>query len=114
MTLEQGDIALVPVPFTDLSAIKRRPVLILSGTRYNRHAPDVIVAAITSNLTAAPHRVLIAAKDVTEGTLKKTSMVRSDKLYTLSRDIIIRRFGRLNSAILSLVFEEMDRVLERT
>jgi mRNA interferase MazF len=49
MTPRQGDIVLVPVPFTDLSSRKRRPVVVLSANAYNDAAPDVIVVAMTSN-----------------------------------------------------------------
>ena len=43
----QGDILLVPLPFTDLSSQKRRPVLVLSKDDYNNVADDLIVAAIS-------------------------------------------------------------------
>ncbi len=33
---KQGDIVLVPVPFTDLSTQKRRPVIIISNDDYDR------------------------------------------------------------------------------
>ena len=32
---EQGDIVPIPVPFTDLSAQKRRPVIVVSNDVYN-------------------------------------------------------------------------------
>lgn len=48
--LKQRDIVLIPVPFTDLTANKRRPVLVLSSTEFNATEEDIIVAAITSNL----------------------------------------------------------------
>ena len=45
----QGDIVLIPIPFTDLSSRKRRPVIVISNDEYNRTAPDVVVVAMTSN-----------------------------------------------------------------
>ena len=51
MMYKQGDILLIPFPFTDLSSTKQRPVLVLSNTKYNESNQDIVVAAITSNLT---------------------------------------------------------------
>ena len=52
---EPGDVILVPVPFTDTSAVKQRPAVVVSGRRYNRHRPDLIVMPVTSNI-APPRR----------------------------------------------------------
>jgi mRNA interferase MazF len=49
---EFGDIVLVPFPFTDQSASKRRPAAIVSNAAYNRVKPDVVVMAVTSQLRA--------------------------------------------------------------
>jgi mRNA interferase MazF len=46
---DQGDIVLVPVPFTDLSAHKQRPVIVISNDAYNRRTTDIVVVAMTSN-----------------------------------------------------------------
>lgn len=48
---KQGDILLIPIPFTDLTSSKRRPVLVVSNDEYNKVTRDIVVAAITSNLT---------------------------------------------------------------
>ena len=44
---EQGDIVLIPVPFTDLSSQKRRPVIVISNDAYNQKSPHIVVVALT-------------------------------------------------------------------
>jgi mRNA interferase MazF len=43
----QGDIALVPVPFTDLSSVRRRPVIVISNDSYDTSTSDMVVVAMT-------------------------------------------------------------------
>jgi mRNA interferase MazF len=113
MTPEQRDIVLIPVPFSDLTSIKRRPVLVLSTTSYNRRFEDVLVAAITSNLTRQRHAVRITAAALEDGELKRTSVILADKIYTLSKTIIVKRFGKLSAATFRRVLTEMDKVFGR-
>jgi hypothetical protein len=44
---EQGEILLIPVPFSNLSSVKKRPVLVLSNNAHNSSSRDIIVIAIT-------------------------------------------------------------------
>lgn len=44
---EQGEILIIPAPFTDLTSQKKPPVLVLSNNNYNIMSDDIIVAAIT-------------------------------------------------------------------
>ena len=110
---EQREIVLIPVPFTDLSSTKRRPVLIISATAYNNASPDVIVAAITSNLQAGSTGIVISTADMEAGTLPVQSLVRSDKIYTLSQRIIIKKYGKLNTTRFEEALQELDKALGR-
>lgn len=58
MMYRQGDILLIPFPFSDLSSIKQRPVLVLSNSEYNRSQQDIVVAAITSNVTERDYLIV--------------------------------------------------------
>jgi mRNA interferase MazF len=54
MPYEFGDVVLVPFPFTNQAASKRRPAVIVSNRDYNRSWPDVVVMAVTSQLRPTP------------------------------------------------------------
>ena len=41
------------------------------------------------------------------------SYVRADKVYTLNKSIIVKRYGRLNTASFRSVLEKLDDVLGR-
>ena len=87
---KQGDIVLIPLPFTDLSSAKKRPVIILSSDHYNNNTDDLIVAAITSNIDEKPYSIMISNNDLADGNLLRESCIRADKLYTLAQSIVIK------------------------
>ena len=41
-----GDIVLVPFSFTDQSATKKRPAVIISSEAYHQQRPDLIIMAV--------------------------------------------------------------------
>lgn len=49
-SFEYGDIVLVPFPFTDQSATKKRPAVVISSEAYNSERPDLIIMAVTSQI----------------------------------------------------------------
>lgn len=51
---EFGDVVLVPLPFTDLAALKRRPAVVVSSEAYHRERLDVVLMAITSQVHSGP------------------------------------------------------------
>jgi mRNA interferase MazF len=83
MHLRQGDIVLVPVPFTDLSSRKRRPLIVVSSDAYSSDGPDMVVVAMTSNTVRSPWSFEISNDQVAEGRLNRPGTVRVDKIYTL-------------------------------
>ncbi len=111
MTYSQGDILLVPVPFSDLSTNKKRPVIVLTKKEYNSTSEDIVVVAMTSNPQAKNFSIIISSDDVSEGVLKVTSFVRTDKIYVLSKQIVISRFGRVNNDLLSRITDSIIDII---
>ncbi len=96
MTFKQGEILLVPVPFSDLTSKKKRPVLVLSNDDYNKQTNDIIIAAITSKIRGSKIEVVFDNDNMIDGKLQLASCVRPDKIYTLSKDIIVKKYGTIS------------------
>jgi len=107
----QGDILLIPIPFSDLTSNKKRPVLVLSNDDYNNRTEDIIVAAITSNLAVKDYIVMLTKSDLSEGNLKVDSCIRVDKIYTLSQSIVLNKFGAVKKYILDAVREKLYELI---
>jgi mRNA interferase MazF len=97
----QGDIVLIPVPFTDLSSQKRRPVIVISNDAYNHTSPDVVVVAMTSNPILDAYSFTVTTNDLAYGQLNRPGTVRVAKIYTLSQTLIIKTFGQVNNRVLT-------------
>ena len=110
---KQGEIVLIPVPFSDLTNRKKRPVLIISNNGYNNMTEDIIVVAITSQLKDLDYSVVIESKDLTEGILKVTSAIRADKVYTLSKNIVVKKFGTVNLEVFEDVCTKINELIKK-
>ncbi|MCT2534722.1 type II toxin-antitoxin system PemK/MazF family toxin [Aquibacillus koreensis] len=112
MMYKQGDIVLLPVPFSDLTNRKQRPVLVISSDSYNDMTDDMVVVAITSQLRNLDYSVIIESIDLKEGTLKVTSAIRADKVYTLSKDIVRKKFGQVNTEVMEDVRKKVNELIK--
>jgi mRNA interferase MazF len=85
----------VPFPFTDLSAVKQRPALILSPKRLNNVRNDLIVAAISSQIPNAigEDEILLSAADQRTAGLPKASIIKLGKIFTIHQGLIRKKLG---------------------
>jgi mRNA interferase MazF len=102
----QGDVVLVPFPFTDLTTTKQRPAVVLSSELSHQATEDCIVAAISSVIPPRllPGEVPLSSEDQAAGGLVKPSLVRVGKVVALHRRLIRRTLGHLpESTVVTLV-----------
>lgn len=95
-SLRRGGFVLAIFPFTDLTATKLRPALIV----WRVTGDDLILAFVTSVVTTPmPSDCALSSTDTefAESGLKTTSLVRLDKRATLHRSLVRRRLGRTGS-----------------
>ncbi|WP_419949079.1 type II toxin-antitoxin system PemK/MazF family toxin [Candidatus Palauibacter sp.] len=93
MTFEPLDVVVVPFPFTDRDASRRRPALVVSSRRFHARHRQSILAMITSTHAEWPSDVSL--RRWREAGLRVPCKVRF-KLFTLDEDLIMQRIGRLS------------------
>ncbi|PIN75966.1 hypothetical protein COV18_00900 [Candidatus Woesearchaeota archaeon CG10_big_fil_rev_8_21_14_0_10_37_12] len=78
------------VSFTDLSATKLRPALVLS--QKNKFG-DLLLAFITTTLEQEETDVTLNSP---EGGIKKDSVIKLSKITTLNKSLIVGLLGKIN------------------
>jgi mRNA interferase MazF len=103
----KGDVFVAPFPFSDLSANKRRPALVLASLT----GDDVILCQITSQNVRDNYAVRITKDDFATGSLPRISNVRPNRLFTADSNIIIYRAGALTPQKVQAVVREIIKIL---
>jgi mRNA interferase MazF len=91
---KQFDVVVIPFPFTDRAATKKRPALVLSSEQFNSGIHHSVMAMITTaSHSAWPLDVAIV--NLKDTGLKTPSIIRM-KLFTIDHALIRRHIGQLN------------------
>ncbi len=91
---DRFDVVVVPFPFTDKAAVKRRPALVLSESKaFNQRTGHSVMAMITSAMENSwPHDVVLT--DLKSAGLNVPCVVRF-KLFTMDNRLVLRKAGKL-------------------
>jgi len=112
--MDRGTIVLTKFPFTDLSASKRRPAVVVS--KVAPADPDVIVAFISSSVPPHPSATDFVLPDTHPDFgitgLKKPSVFKMDKLATLDKSIFSGELGNVSPAIFEQLKHKLRAALE--
>lgn len=95
MICERFDTVVVPFPFAELPIIKRRPVVALSGKRFNQTNGATLFGMITTAKAStwpSDHTI----RDLEIAGLRTPCIIRW-RLTTLPNDLILRSLGRLSA-----------------
>ncbi len=95
----KGDIVVLPFPYSDLSASKKRPAMVLADLKGN----DIILCQITSQFVKDDYAIALNNSDFIKGSLNRPSNIRPNRLFTAEKSIIIRKIGTVKPD----VFEEV-------
>ena len=96
LNLKPFDVVVVPFPFTDRTASKRRPALVMSSAAFNSATRHTVLAMITSSEQSRwPGDLPIS--DLGSAGLASDCLVRL-KIFTQDQRLIVRRAGALAAA----------------
>ena len=110
MIYEPFDVVVVPFPFTDKAASKRRPALVLSALKaFNQPSGHLVLAMITGAKHSA-WPLDIAIRDLESAGLPNDSVIRM-KLFTLDARFVERRAGRLATTDRGLAMRSIKKLL---
>ncbi|WP_181280744.1 type II toxin-antitoxin system PemK/MazF family toxin [Aphanothece hegewaldii] len=92
-----GDILLVPFSFTDQSSSKKRPAVVISLTAYNQQKVDLIIMAVTSQVSLTLSFGELQIIDFLAAGLVKPSVIKP-VITTLEKSLVIKKLGQLQNA----------------
>jgi len=110
--MSQRDVFLAPFPFSDQSGKKVRPVLVLSKDSFNTNTADVIVCAITSNITKDFYSVLVERVDFEEGNIDETSQIKVENLLKIDKTLLIKKIGKIKQETFMQVLKILRNLFE--
>lgn len=99
MEYYQGDIVIVPFPFTNLKTAKVRPAVVVSNEHINKKTEDVILAAMTTTIRNDEFSFELHNSFLSYPLRK--SEVRCNKLFTCEKRIIHKVISKMNDDSLS-------------
>lgn len=110
-TPKRGEVWLVRFPFSDLATTKLRPALVAA-----LHGEDVIVIGIFSRVPATPLRSTWVRVEDRHAAfarigLKRTSLIKCEKIAVVHRSVLHRRLGILPADLMSQVVAGLRKAL---
>ena len=90
----RGDVVVLPFPFSDLSAAKRRPALVVADLA----GDDVILCQITCQIKRDPYALPLTNSDFTTGGLRGDGHIRPNRLFTADSGIVLYKVGTIGLA----------------
>jgi mRNA interferase MazF len=104
----KGDVVVLNFPFSDMTATKKRPALVLAASQYG-----AVLCQITSQERNDPQSVRLDAKDFENGGLNIPSFIRTSILFTADMSLILYKAGKVKKQKLNEVVDLVCKMLKK-
>ena len=92
-----GDVILISYPFGEGAGVRKRPALVVSCSAFNQETGELVIAQITSRVSAPARAGDYTIAEWREAKLPRPALVRA-RLATLAHSLVLRRLGSLSEA----------------
>lgn len=93
-SFKRGDVHLAEIVFTDGTATKKRPVVVISGKQYNEKRDEIIVSPITSNVIRKIYGDVTIKNWESAGLLFPSAV--TGIITTIKKLMLQKKLGQLN------------------
>lgn len=107
--LVKGDVVVLPFPYSNLSSSKKRPALIIAILE----GDDVVLCQITSRQRKDKHSIELKDSDFKQGKLNVDSYIKSNRIFTADKSIILYKIGSLKEKKTNEAIESIIRILRQ-
>jgi mRNA interferase MazF len=104
-----GQIVIVHFPFSDLTASKLRPAVVLAEAGRG----DWVLCQVTSKSYGDPRAIQLDTADFAHGSLRLTSYARPGKLFTAHTSLVAGLAGELVAAKFVAVRDAVVRMIQK-
>ena len=104
-----GQVVIVHFPFSDLTASKLRPAVVLAEAGRG----DWVLCQITSKSYGDPRAIQLDPSDFAHGSLRLTSYARPGKLFTAHSSLGAGQAGEWQSANFTRIREAVVRLIQK-
>ena len=107
---KRGDILLVPFPFSDQTATKKRPAVVVSSNMYNDGSNDIVIMAVTSRIEKPVGIGECLIGDWEVAGLLMPSAIKA-AISTIEQKLVLKKLGGLSLVDMSTMENALKKLL---
>src|SRR3989344_7703116 len=110
MIFQQKELVLLPYPFSNQEGSKVRPAIIVSNNNFNKRCEDCVMVQLTTIIKDEPFSLIVTQDNLESGKLLKQSRIRIDKIFTIKKNLVIMKIGKVNDKTIEKIKFEINRI----
>jgi mRNA interferase MazF len=103
----KGDVVVLPFPFSDLSATKRRPALVIGEPG----GVDLIFCMITSQNPRNQYGIELTNVSMKEGYISQASWIRVDRIFSGDSSLVLKKIGAVSDDKMQQVVAAIHKLI---